>query len=469
MHLDVSRDYLTPIPTQIAAQIRTAVANGTLAPGDAVPSTRALAEQLGISRGSVVTAYDQLEGEGYLLTRQGAPTRIHPELTVTERPPTTPMPGTSRPVSRALISLKPSPGSAGTIPPATWRKAWREAAKLPGGELDKSGEPELRSAVANHLRLARSMAVTPEQIFITGGSREGLMCILQSLGSGLRIGVEEPGHPGLRRVIPLGGHEAVECETDRDGVVVGALPDDLDALLVTPSHLYPFGGTMPAVRRVELLEWAAKARTTIIEDDFNTELRYRISPQPTLSSLSTSANVLSLGTFSTLLSRDLAAGYVVASPDSAETLREVRRVLGMPVSSVTQRAIAHMLDDGVARRSSKAVHRDLARRRGILHDRVIPLLNNAGVHAELMPGDGSDLTLRFTRASDRDQFEGKLLAGGLECGHESTLWTNSGDGLMLSFAHLSNADFERSLDIVAREATTLGCAPIQRRGVDQNE
>ena len=89
----------------------------------------------------------------------------------------------------------------------------------------------------------------------------------------------------------------MECATDTDGVVVNALPDSLDALLVTPSHLYPFGGAMPAARRVELLEWAARTDTVVIEDDFNTELRYRISPQPALSSLATRADVLTLGTF----------------------------------------------------------------------------------------------------------------------------------------------------------------------------
>lgn len=452
MLLDVARDHPTPIPAQIAAGIRDAVATGALSPNDAIPSTRALAEQLGVSRGSVVTAYDQLEGEGYLLTSQGAPTRIHPDLTVAAP---VPVRSGGTPVHRpaiAQISLKPSPGNAGAIRPATWRKAWREAATEPTNSVDKSGEPELRHAVAEHLRLARSMRVSPDQIVVTGGSREGLMCILFALGPNLRVGVEDPGHPGLRRVIPLGGHEVVECATDTDGVVVSALPDSLDALLVTPSHLYPFGGAMPATRRVELLEWAASTDTVVIEDDFNTELRYRISPQPALSSLATRADVLTLGTFSTLLSRELAAGYVVASPATAEALREVRSVLGMPVSSVTQRAIAYLLNDGVARRSSRAVHRGLAQRREVLNERLVPLINGA----ELAPGDGADLTVRFDTPRDRDEFEQRLLKAGVESGHESALWTNGGDGLLLSFAHLSATDFDRAVEAVEIVAQTVG-------------
>ncbi|OHO82013.1 transcriptional regulator [Corynebacterium sp. HMSC036E10] len=446
MLLDVSRDYPTPIPAQIAAGIRDAVATGALSPNDAIPSTRVLAEQLGVSRGSVVTAYDQLEGEGYLLTSQGAPTRIHPDLTVAARMPERTTDAPPRMTPKAQISLKPSPGNAGTIRPVTWRKAWREAAAEPDNSMDKSGEPELRHAVAEHLRLARSMHVSPDQIVVTGGSREGLMCILYALGAALRVGVEDPGHPGLRRVIPLSGHEVVECATDHEGIVVSELPDTLDALLVTPSHLYPFGGAMPATRRVELLEWAARTETVIIEDDFNTELRYRISPQPALSSLATRADVLTLGTFSTLLSRELAAGYVVASPATAEVLREVRSVLGMPVSSVTQRAIAYLLNDGVARRSSRAVHRGLAKRREVLNERLVPLVNGA----ELAPGDGADLAVHFDTRKERDAFEQRLLEAGVESGHESALWTNGGDGLLLSFAHLSASDFDHAVEIVVQ-------------------
>ena len=109
MLLHISRDHPTPIPAQIAAGIRDAVATGALSPNDAIPSTRALAEQLGVSRGSVVTAYDQLEGEGYLLSRQGAPTRIHPELAVAPVHENDVSTGISPKILRTRISLKPSP------------------------------------------------------------------------------------------------------------------------------------------------------------------------------------------------------------------------------------------------------------------------------------------------------------------------------------------------------------------------
>ena len=272
------------------------------------------------------------------------------------------------------------------------------------------------------------------------------MCILHALGPGLNVGVEDPGHPGLKRVIPLGGHRVVECETDAEGVVVKQLPTDLDALLVTPSHLYPFGGAMPAPRRAELLDWANRTGTVIIEDDFNTELRYRIAPQPTLYTLAPAADVLTLGTFSTLLSRELAAGYVVASPATVARLKEVRGILGMPVATVTQRAIASLLHGGVVRRNTRAVHRALAQRRQLLQDRLVPLFDDA----RLAPGDGADLTVQFSSHLARDAFETRLLEAGIECGHESSLWTDGGDGLVFSFAHLSDGEFTRTVDIIGQ-------------------
>ena len=453
MLLSVSPELPIPLPTQIAQQIRLAVTNGTLQPGDTVSSTRALARQLGVSRGTVVTAYDQLISEGFLLAAQGAPTRIHPALTLAPpaqgpqrdtRPSTTP---------RARVSLRPSAGSAGAVRPAAWRKAWRDALNADGASLDKTGEPELRAAIAEHLRLARGIQVDPAHVVVTGGSREGLQLILYTLGSGLRVGVEDPGHPGLRRVIPLGGHEVVPCATDPGGVVVGELSDRLNALLVTPSHLYPFGGAMSASRRSALLNWATRTGAVLIEDDFNTELRYLISPQPPLAALSPGADVLTLGTFSTLLSRELAAGYVVASPALAPALRETRELLGMPVATVTQRAIAHLLDRGYVRRNARAAHNRLARRRKAVAATVVPALEARGARVTVPEAGGADVTAEFPTVALRQQFEDQLAASGVECGHESSLWSGGGDGLVLSFSHLTDEDFEYALGAIHQGKT----------------
>lgn len=453
MLIKVSPDLPVPLPAQIAQQIRLAVAEGTLQPGDTVASTRALAQQLGVSRGTVVTAYDQLISEGFLLAAQGAPTRVHPEVILAPKPKTSKRNAVSRSTPRARISLRPSAGSGGAVRSSLWRKAWREALAVDGTSLDKTGEPELRVAIAEHLRLARGVQVDPEHVVVTGGSREGLLLILYALGARLRVGVEDPGHPGLRRVIPLGGHEAVPCTTDAGGLQISALPDDLNALLVTPSHLYPFGGAMNASRRSALLNWAARTRAVLIEDDFNAELRYLISPQPTLAALSPGADVLTLGTFSTLISRELSAGYVVASPSLAPALRATRQTLGIPVATVTQRAIANLLAGGYVRRSTRSAHNRLARRRDAVTATIVPVLKAQGAHVTVPESGGADVTATFASLAEREKFEARLAARGVECGHESSLWSDGGEGLVLSFSHLTDGDFDAAISAVSATAS----------------
>lgn len=448
MLIDVSANHPLPLPAQIAAGVRSAVAEGSLAPGDAVMSTRALAAQLGVSRGTVVAAYDQLISEGYLLASQGAPTRVHPELPVASREVggVGGLGGAS--ASKPLMSLKPAPSAAGEVRPAAWRAAWREAAAEPGGHVDKSGQPELRDAVAEHLRLTRGLNVSPGQLVASGGSREGLLLILATLaaqtGRRLRVGVEDPGYPGLRRLVPMAGHELVECTTDADGIEVEQLPGGLDAVLVTPAHLYPLGGSMPAARRAQLIEWAARTGTAIIEDDFNAELRYRTAPQPTLAAQAPrDAEVFTLGTFSTLLSQELAAGYVVASASSAESLAQARRVLGMPVSAVTQRAVAHLLRGGYVRRNTRAVHARLAARRDVLESDLLPILREMGVQAELSGSIGADAVVSFESEERMQEFEAFLAGAGYEAGRLPR-------ALILSFSHLDEAEFAAAVEKLER-------------------
>lgn len=456
MLFDVSRSLPIPLPAQVAAAVRSAISTGALRPGDEVPSTRVLAAQAGVSRGTVVTAYDQLISEGYLTATQGSPTRVNPSLPAVVEKESAPAASGNRvvrpePRRRPVISLKPSSGHAGAIRPAAWRQAWREAAADPAVAVEPTGQEALRHAIAEHLRTGRGMTVSDKDVVVTGGSREGLLLALMALSHGgvLRVGVEDPGHPGLRNIIPLAGHTVVPCAVDDHGVDVGELPSDLDALIVTPSFQFPLGASMPAARRTALLEWAAGTGTVIIEDDFNAELRYRTAPLPPLAALQTEARVLTLGTFSTLLSRSVAAGYVATSSALADDLRSTRTTLGMPVSAVTQLAIAHLLRNGHVRRNTKAVHNRLSRRRALIEADVIPQLTGRGaVVTEMAESNGVDLAVTFTDSAARDGFARELAEHGIESGRLDALWSGRDDGLILSFAHLSDPDFQRVCDVL---------------------
>ena len=465
--IDVTRSLPIPLPAQVAASLRSAISSGALRPGEEVPSTRVLARQAGVSRGTVVSAYDQLISEGYLTATQGAPTRVNPSLPTDSADSSTSLPSDqtvgpqplareARPGQRGtrMMSLKPSSGHAGAIRPAAWRQAWREAAADPNVVNEATGQRPLREAIAEHLRTGRGVTVDPFDVIVTGGTREGLALALMTLSNGrrLRVGVEDPGHPGLRNIIPLTGHTMVLCPVDESGVSVTELPDDLDALLVTPSYQYPLGASMPAERRAALLKWATASNTVIIEDDFNAELRYRTAPLPPLAGLDKNAQVITLGTFSTLLNRSVAAGYITTSSALVADLRATRRTLGMPVAAVTQLAIAHLLRNGHVRRNTKAVHNRLAKRRETISATVIPQLIDRGARVtEMAESNGVDLAVTFPTPARRDAYAHALAEKGIEIGRLDALWSGRDDGLIISFAHLSEPDFERAIKVFVED------------------
>ncbi|MBG7587774.1 PLP-dependent aminotransferase family protein [Rothia kristinae] len=306
------------MPTQLVEQIRELVAVGTLRPGDALPSTRALAARLSISRGSVTTAYDQLTGEGFLIADRGG-TRITPELpALPPRPrgttPDTPRrsvpaasgvaaaagPGTAvaadpgenaaggpgvhaetGPAAEATTApearteaasalrydLRPGTPDVSALTTTAWRAAWRAAAAQPSLGHPPQGSAALRRELAEHLRIGRSVPADPEDLLVTGGARDGLRLLLtvlaQRLGRALTVAVEDPGYPSLHRVPAALGHRVVPVPLDAQGLDPAHLekgPARPDVVLVTPSHQYPLGASMPAARRAELLAWASSTR-----------------------------------------------------------------------------------------------------------------------------------------------------------------------------------------------------------------
>ncbi|MCT1409650.1 PLP-dependent aminotransferase family protein [Corynebacterium accolens] len=420
------------LPVQIADAVRADATSGALLPGEAVPSTRALATQLGVSRGSVVTAYEQLTAEGYLSAEVGSGTVINPRLP--HSPPPRPEPAPQPTPAPNLLELTPGlPDTAGIITPE-WRAAWRDAAAQP-----LSDAPPLPHHIANHLRYMRGLRVDPRRIVVTAGARDGLALVLRTLGTALRVGVESPGYPSLRRVPQALGHELVNVPTDADGVTV---PDtDLDALIVTPSHQYPYGASLPAERRAELVAWARQNGALLIEDDFDSELRYVGQPLPALAALAPERTVL-LGTFSTVISPSIACGYVVVPDGLRGGIDKQRDIFGQPVGTIPQAALAHYLASGALRRHTGRMRRTYKRRRDLVADalgtlpgaRLLPI--NGGLHAVLLCDPAIVL---------------RAAARGIKLTPLREYWggVDAEDGVVLGFGHLSDDDLRHSLSAVA--------------------
>ena len=267
--------------------LREAIRSGRLPPGTALPSTRSLAIDRGLARATVVTAYEHLAAEGYLVTRPGAGTRVAdlrlPTVSPAHRPPTTP---------RYRVDFRPGEPDGSLFPRAAWVRSVRQVLGRATDQLfsygDQQGHPELRVQLAEYLARSRAMFAPPEAISIFGGlsSAFGFLAeMLRRVGTD-RVAIEDPSLFILRDILALAGVQLFPVPVDTDGIDVGALDRlDVGAVIVTPAHQYPLGHTMAPHRRVQLLDWARRRDAWIVEDDYDGEFRYDRQPVGALQGL----------------------------------------------------------------------------------------------------------------------------------------------------------------------------------------
>ncbi|WP_271221805.1 PLP-dependent aminotransferase family protein [Streptosporangium carneum] len=411
--LSVDRQAPAALARQLGDRLRAAMRDGTIRSGERLPSTRALARQLAVSRTVVTEAYQQLYAEGWLDGRHGSGTYVA-DLTVhipsrpqgqdaetVAPPPSARVPGLDPgPRSRQEDGAPTAPATAGghagpvidlrpgqpwvrDYDEAAWRRAWRAAADLPPGDSpDAYGLPRLRRALAEHLRRARAVAVGPEDVMVVRGTANGLDLVAATLlRPGDRVGVEDPGYRVARNVFAARGAEVVSCPVDGDGVVVEALPDDLRVLYTTPAHQYPLGGRLPVPRRERLLAWARRTGAIVVEDDYDAEFRYDVAPLPALHGLDPGRVVL-LGTLSKSLAPDIGVGWLVAPPDLLAAVARTRYDLGDRTSGPAQQAMAVLLERGDLDRHLRRMRLEYARRRAAIVEVLGSLVtgDTAGLH-----------------------------------------------------------------------------------------
>jgi GntR family transcriptional regulator/MocR family aminotransferase len=410
IELPVAADRSGPVPLteQICDQLRAALADGRLSAGERLPSSRALAATLGVSRTVVTTAYTQLFAEGWLEGRHGSGTYVaegapgspaagpdaRPAAGPSSVPPLTAGPAaapalTAPAVTAPAVVGAPTATSPLTVDPVTgrplpvclrpgipwsdgvdraaWRRAWRYAGAQPlSAWPDPHGLPALRHALTGYLRRGRGLRCGADQVLITRGVSAALSLIaLALLRPGDRVGVEEPGYRAAWRVFAVHGVELVPCPVDADGLVVDELPAGLRLIYTTPAHQYPLGGRLPVPRRRALLAWAHATGALILEDDYDGEFRYDVAPLPTLVGLDPEV-VIYLGTTSKTLTPTLGAGWLVARPDLVALLAERGAALGQRVPEPVQHAVTELLASGDLERHVRRMRHEYARRRAVM-------------------------------------------------------------------------------------------------------
>jgi GntR family transcriptional regulator/MocR family aminotransferase len=395
--LTIRRHALEPLQAQIVDQIRQLVDKRILAPSSRVPSTRALSEQLGVSRNTVTLAYDLLIAEGVLEVESSAGTMVSRQLPAAfrrvaasaEGPGTQEAPTAPRhPVAfrgrgpRVYDSLagqlvydfrmgQPDPA---LFPVAVWHRLVVERLNRAGPALVRYGDPaglrELRVAIADHLRLARGIRADADQIVIVAGCQEGLNLVARVLVTpGVRAVVENPCYEGAALVLSGYGARLVAAPVDDEGLCVDRLPSEAALAYVTPSHQFPLGPTLSFGRRLALLDWAAKSGAYIVEDDYDSDFRYEESPLLALHALDRADTTIYLGTFSKSIGAALRLGYVVFPSAVASAAIGAKALLNNGHPWLEQAAVAEFLNSGGFERHLHRIRRRyLARRDCLLHE-----------------------------------------------------------------------------------------------------
>ncbi|HEY0680167.1 MAG TPA: PLP-dependent aminotransferase family protein [Chitinophagaceae bacterium] len=341
--VELDRSLTQPLYLQLYEKIKSGILSGMLKEGERMPATRTLANELSVSRNSVLLAFEQLILEGYLSGKTGAGTFVCKDLSffLNKRrqqiqPSPSPKQAESKkiepmdyPLSEEILikdsQVEPAKPFQLSVPAftefpfAAWAKiaagVYRNIHSLHLGYDDAQGYLPLRKALTDYLRMHRSINCTPDQIVMVNGSRQGLHLAAQLLlKKGDLCWIEDPGYHGAKVAFTKYGGKLCPVPVTAQGLNIDYASENFPAAkvaYVTPSHQYPLGGTMPLSRRLKLLQWAADHKMWIIEDDYDSEFRYNGRPIPALQGLDTAGNVIYIGTFSKVLFPALRMGYVV--------------------------------------------------------------------------------------------------------------------------------------------------------------
>jgi GntR family transcriptional regulator/MocR family aminotransferase len=360
---------------QLYEGIRLAILNGQLTANTRLPSSRALAHELGISRNTVLDAYSQLLAEGYLESRAGSGTYIahalpDPVIQLPARTSAAPAPPQRSPSRRGQIlidtpvsssrdtgrprAFRPGLPAFDTFPFDIWARLMARRWRQPPAELlsygDAAGYMPLRTALAEYLVAARGVRCTPEQVIIVAGSQQGIdLAARVLLDQGDQAWVEDPGYVGARGALMSAGITLVPIAVDQEGLSVSqaiARCPAARAAYITPSHQYPLGVTMSLSRRLALLEWARRAGAWILEDDYDSEYRYSGRPLPALQGLDADNRTVYLGTLSKTLFPSLRLGYLVVPPDLVAAFSAAKALADRHAPSVEQAVLADFILEG---------------------------------------------------------------------------------------------------------------------------
>lgn len=455
--------------------LRDAIRSGKLAPGTRLLATRALAAELGVARNSVLYAYDQLATEGYVRPDRRGTVVLPLRSPVAAGAPAAPAASLSR-RGAALQAMRPPSGVTGAFAPgvpaldefpvAAWRRAldaaWRGASAGALNYGDPAGAPELRSALAEHLRAARGAECTAQQVFITGGTQASLdLCARAFADAGDKVWIENPGYGGALAALRGAQLRPIGIPTDADGIAPVAADwrrHRPRLIYTTPSHQYPTGSVLSLERRLSLLAKARAAGALVIEDDYDSEFRHDGPPLPAMQGLVPNAPVIYLGTFSKTMFPALRIGFMVVPAALAEPLRALLARSTPCGRSAEQLALANFVRDGQFALHLRRMRRLYRQRRDALAEALERHMGELGS----LHGGSAGMHLAFQLA-DAALDDRVLSAQAAQAGivapalgdHATGARANGWNGFLLGYAQVPAAAMDglvRRLAAIVRQA-----------------
>lgn len=475
--------------------LRSQIVQGERAAGTQLPSTRVLAEELGVSRTTITAVYEQLAAEGYVETSAGTKARVasgvaaraeHGNGTAREAASRTQAASLSRFGSRVVGFTSSSARLDQTkrsidflygavafddFPTLAWRRAYNRVIVQRQPRLyyeEPEGELALREALQGYLLRARGMRCRAEQILIVHGSQQALdLCARVLLDTGDDMVIEEPCYLMARRLFEAMGARLHACPVDEQGLNTTALADLQGKLVyVTPSHQFPLGGVMPIGRRRELLDWASRVGAWVIEDDYDGEFRYGLRPVDALQSVDGTGRVIYVGTFSKTLSPQMRLGYMVLPPALVHVFREAKRLMDRHAPSVEQRVLAALIEDGSYERHVRRCRRENEQRREAL---LKALQRHVGDGVDVEgSASGLHVVAWFTRVARKNEnaLVEQAKARGVGVRPISPLYAQTAHpgrrpcaGLILGYASLDTASIETGVRQLAQAVQALALSP----------
>ncbi|MBS1213056.1 MAG: GntR family transcriptional regulator [Proteobacteria bacterium] len=464
----------------VHGQMRAAILDGRLQSGTRLPSTRAFAAAVGVSRNTAVAAYDLLLSEGYLVVRPGAGTyvaNIQPRLhrsRASAAPPAAeehlhepwraPAPALPR------VSGVPCRGDfrvglpdKASFPFPVWRRlsarALRALSKASPLYDQPQGREALRRAIAKHVSFARAVCCAPDQVVVTAGAQQAfdlLARILVTPGQTV-VAVEEPGYPPLRNAVAAAGGKIVAIPVDAEGLIVDSLPAETRVICVTPSHQFPLGITMSTGRRGALLEFARERGAVLIEDDYDGEFRLGGRPLDALQTLDRGESVFYVGSFSKSLFPELRLGFVIAPTWALPALVAAKSCADWHCPTLTQDTLADFIAEGHLARHVRKMGKVYSGRRAALlqalsrycGDRLRPMGDAVGLHLAATLGDELPAS-RLVEAAAADGIR-------LQSLERYAMVTATPNGLAFGFGMIPAEQIEEAVSRLALTIKSAAC------------